>query len=176
MTLSPILMSNWIIQLHTLAACIAFLLGPVAVLRRSRDRVHRLAGYGWVVAMAITAVTALGIFELQVIGPFSPIHGFSVLVAVMLVLGLRDIRAGRVVAHGRRMVQLHVWSMGVAGLFTLMPGRRMHEVLLSGTGWYGFAGAALIFGLGGLLMWRAQPREGGAAGGNFPLFKRRSLR
>ncbi len=175
MTLAPILLSNWIIQLHTLAACLAFVLGPVAMLRRSRDGLHKLAGYGWVLAMAVTAITALGIFELRVIGPFSPIHALSGLVGVMLWLGLRDIRAGRVVAHGRRMVQLHIWTMGVAGLFTLLPGRRMHDVLLSGTGWLGFAGAAVIFGVGALFLWQAQPRANAARSGNFPLFKRGSL-
>ncbi len=180
MTLDPILMSTPIIQAHTLAACVAFVLGPIALLRRSRDRIHRLAGYGWVIAMALTALTALGIFELRVIGPLSPIHGLSGLVAVMLWLGLRDIRAGRVVAHGRRMVQLHIWTMGIAGLFTLLPGRRMSQVLLSETGWPGFAAAALIFALGAGIMWRAQPRLPSRAdsrtGRNFPLFKRGSLR
>ncbi len=161
MTFDPILGSSPLIQIHTVAACIAFLLGPVVILRKRRDRVHRIMGTVWVAAMLATAVTALGIFELRIIGPFSPIHALSGLVGLMLWRGVRAIRAGRVVAHGRIMAQLYIWSMGIAGLFTLLPGRRMHQVLMGDAGWPGFALAAAAFAIGAYVLWSAQPREVG---------------
>ncbi len=176
MTLDPLLTSAPLIQIHTVAALLAFALGPVVILRRRRDQLHRLMGYLWITAMAVTAVTALGIFEIRLLGPFSPIHALSVLVVVMLWRGLRAIRAGQVVEHGRMMAQLYIWSMGVAGLFTLLPGRRMHLVLLDGTGWTGFGAAAGLFALGALVLWRAQPVHARQHRAHFPLFKGRVSR
>lgn len=176
MSLDPILHSSPVIQIHTFAACLAFLLGPVVILRRRRDRMHRILGYAWVGAMIVTALTALGIFELRLIGPFSPIHGFSVLVAVMLWRAVRAIRAGRVVEHGRTITQLYIWSMGVAGLFTMVPGRRMHAVLMGDYGWPGFWAVAVLFGIGAAFLWAAQPDDDPRTEAHFPLFKRRSSR
>ena len=171
MTLDPILGSSPLIQIHTLAACLAFLLGPMVILRKRRDRVHRIMGIVWVGAMLVTAVTALGIFELRIIGPFSPIHALSALVGLMLWRGVRAIRAGRVVAHGRIMAQLYIWSLGIAGLFTLLPGRRMHAVMMGDTGWTGFALAAVAFAIGACVLWSAQPREAGAKRAHFSPFQ-----
>lgn len=171
MTLAPVLGAGPLIQIHVLAACLAFLLGPFVILRRRRDRLHRLVGYTWICAMIVTALTALGIFELRLIGPLSPIHALSLLVGLMLWRGIRAIRAGRVVEHGRIMAQLYIWSMGVAGLFTLLPGRRMHAVLLEGYGWPGFWMAGLAFALAIAFLWSAQPREDTREKAHFPLFK-----
>ena len=176
MTLDPILHSSLLIQIHTLAACLAFVLGPVVILRKRRDRTHRLLGYGWVSAMAITATSALGIFELRLFGPFSPIHGLSLFVAFMLWRAVQAIRAGQVVKHGRIMVQVYIGSMGIAGLFTLLPRRRMHAVLLDGYGWPGFWFAAVIFALGAAYLWSARPRYDPGDTAHFTLFKPRSNR
>ena len=135
-----------------------------------------MTGYLWVTAMVVTAVTALGIFEIRLFGPLSPIHALSLVVIVMLWRGVGAIQAGRVVAHGRMMAQLYIWSMGVAGLFTLLPGRRMHMVLLDGTGWAGFVAAAGVFGLGAVILWRAQPHGGKQQLTHFPLFKGKASR
>ncbi|MFN6977325.1 MAG: DUF2306 domain-containing protein [Gemmobacter sp.] len=156
-TLAPILGSGPVIVVHTAAAILALAVGPVAILRRRRDRWHRLAGRVWVASMAITALSALAIFEIRLIGPFSPIHLLPFLVAAMLWRAVAAIRAGRVAEHGRTMAQLYIWSMGVAGLFTLLPGRRMHAVLFGGDSWAGFAVAAVLFAALAAVLWRAQP-------------------
>lgn len=171
MTLDPILFASPILQAHTLAALVAFLLGPIAILRRKRDLAHKIIGRVWVVAMLVTALSALGITEIRVIGPFSPLHGFSIFVVVMLWRAIAAIRAGNLVAHGRIMTQIYVGAMGIAGLFTLLPGRRMHEVLLAGTGWTGFGLAASVALIGVAILWRAQPGENIGTGAHFPLFK-----
>jgi len=156
-TLEPILQSGPAIALHGLAATAAFVCGPVAILRRRRDLIHKLAGWTWVAAILATALSGLFIFELRLIGPFSPIHLLPLLVAVNLWRGVAAIRAGRVVAHGRTLVQLHLYAICIAGLFTLLPGRRMHAVLFGSDTWPGFALVAVAFALYAVWLWRAQP-------------------
>ncbi|MFN3970529.1 MAG: DUF2306 domain-containing protein [Gemmobacter sp.] len=157
MTLDPVLQSGPVIALHTGAALTAFAAGPVAILRRQRDMVHKTAGYLWVGAMVVTALTALGIFELRLIGPLSPIHALVVVTLIMLWRGVAAIRGRRVVDHARTMVQLYLYAMGVAGLFTLLPGRRMNAVLFGGDSWAGFGLAAMAFAALAWWLWNAQP-------------------
>ena len=170
MDFEPITGSGPLIVLHTLASLLAFVIGPVAILRRRRDWLHRQAGHLWVAAMVISAVTALGIFEIRLIGPLSPIHLLPFLVAFMLWRAVRAILAGDMVTHGRTMTQLYIWSMGVAGLFTLLPGRRMNAVLFGGDSWAGFAAATVVFAALALILWRAQPVA------HFPLHKAEASR
>ena len=56
------------------AALVAHFLGPFALDRARRDRLHKVLGYTWVLAMAITALSSFFIHSFPVIGPFSPIH------------------------------------------------------------------------------------------------------
>ena len=165
MDFEPILGSGPLIVVHTLASLLAFFIGPVAILRRRRDWLHRQAGHLWVAAMVVSAVTALGIFQICLIGPLSPIHLLPFLVAFMLWRAVRAILAGDMVTHGRTMTQLYIWSMGVAGLFTLLPGRRMNAALFGGDSWAGFAVAAVFFAALAAVLWRAQPQA------HFPLHK-----
>ena len=167
MSFEPVLGSGPLIVTHTLAALVAFFLGPFAILRKRRDWLHRQVGYIWVASMTVCAVTALGIFEIRLIGPLSPIHALPFLVGFMLWRAIRAIRAKDMVTHGRTMAQLYIWSMGVAGLFTLLPNRRMNAVLFGGDSWAGFAASAVVMGLLALILWRAQPR----AEAHFPLHK-----
>ncbi|WP_114966021.1 DUF2306 domain-containing protein [Alkalilacustris brevis] len=159
----PIIYSTPLIQLHIWAALVAFGIGPFAILRRRRDVWHRVAGHVWVAAMVVTSLTALGIFEIRLIGPFSPIHLLALLVPVMLWRAVAAIRAGRRVQHARTMTQLYIMSMLVAGGFTLLPGRRLNAVLFGGDSWTGFAVAALLLGCLSVWLWRAQPVEQEAA-------------
>jgi uncharacterized membrane protein len=156
-TLSPLTADGPLIAVHAGAAVLALLVGPVAILRQRRDRLHRWAGWVWVVAMAVTAITAYGIFEIRLIGPFSPIHLLPVLVAVMIWRAVGAIRAGNRVAHARTMTQLYIWSLLVAGAFTLLPGRRMNAVLFGGDSWAGFGAAAVVLAVVAVVLWRAQP-------------------
>ncbi len=171
MTLDPILGGGALITIHTFAALLAFAAGPVVILRSRRDALHRAAGWLWVAAMVVTAITALGIFQLRLIGPLSPIHALPFLVAFMLWRAVRAIRAGDRVTHGRTMAQMYIWSMGVAGLFTLLPGRRMNAVLFDGQSWPGFWLAAALMAALALVIWRAQPAAEAAQPDAFPLHK-----
>lgn len=157
MSLSPLLSDTPFIAVHTASALLALAIGPLAILRRRRDRLHRLAGRAWVGLMVLALVSAFGIHGGGVIGPFSALHLLPVVVGVMLWRAVAAIRAGDLVAHGRTMVQLYIWSLLVAGAFTLLPGRRMNAVLLGGESWAGFAAGAVALGAVAVWLWRAQP-------------------
>lgn len=148
MTLAPFLYAPLEIQIHVCAALCAIILGPLALWRRSRDRWHKNLGYAWVVAMAVTALSSFAILDRPVIGPFSPIHALSVLTLTGLWRGIRAARQGRITAHQSEMRGLYFWAMGVAGLFTFLPGRRMNMAFFPETPSQGFTAMAILIGTG----------------------------
>jgi len=155
MTLTPLLSASPVIQAHVICAILAIVLGPVALLRRSRDRWHRRLGQAWVAAMAGTALTSFFINEIRTIGPFSAIHILSVITLVSLWEGVAAARAGRIAEHRVAMLRLYTIAIAIAGVFTLMPGRRMSETLFATAPWTGFAGVAVVAALGMWLAWRS---------------------
>lgn len=147
MTLTPFFETSLVVQLHILAALAALVLGPVALMRRRRDRLHRTLGYIWVTMMAATALSSFFIYTIRLIGPFSPIHALSVSTLVLLWVGIGHIRAGRITDHRRTMLSLYVFGMGIPGLFTLLPGRIMNAILFPATPVGGFGTALAMTGL-----------------------------
>lgn len=116
------------IPLHGLCAFLALGLGAVQFARPKGSRTHRLLGYLWVGMMAVVAISSFFIHELRLIGPFGPIHLLSVFVLWTLWRGLRCARRHQLAAHRRMMIQLYAFSLILAGGFTLLPGRIMHQV------------------------------------------------
>lgn len=161
MTLEPILGSPTMIQVHILAALVVLALTPVQFLRRRRDRWHRRAGYGWVGAMAVLAVTGLFIpsFGLAVLGQMGPIHLLGLYVLWGLVQSIRAARMGRIETHRGHMRGMTLGAIGIAGLFTLIPGRTLNAVLFAGRPELGWVVLVLGLGLLGGLAWRgSRPR------------------
>lgn len=160
----PILGSSTVIQIHILAALTALALTPVQLLRRRRDRWHRRAGYAWVASMALLAVTGLFIpsFGLAVVGHMGPIHLLSLYVLWGLVQSIRAARAGRIEEHRAHMRGMTFGALGVAGLFTLVPGRTLNAVLFPGLPELGWAAVALGLALLALLAWRGSRRRSAA--------------
>ncbi len=156
MTLAPLLAAPFAVQLHVCAALCAIILGPLALWRRSRDHWHKRFGYAWVVAMALTALSSFAILDRPMIGPFSVIHALSVVTVIGLWKGVNAARARRIEAHQAEMRSLYFWAMGVAGLFTFLPGRRMNMVFFAGQPWLGFAVMTILIGSGLLWYWIAQ--------------------
>jgi len=128
-TLEPILNAPLEIQIHVVAAILAISIGPFSILRKRRDNLHKTLGVIWIAAMLVVATTALFINEIRMIGPFSPIHVFSIITYHGLWRAISHLRAGRYLAHGRAMKSLYLSALGIAGLFTFLPGRRMNQVL-----------------------------------------------
>lgn len=137
MSLAPLLTADPAIQLHATTAIAALVLGALILFRRKGTALHRLLGRVWVVLMLVVATSALFINEIRLIGPFSPIHIFSVLTYVGIGQGLWAIRVQRNIAvHRAQMQSVYLGALILAGAFTFLPGRRMHEVLFGpDAGW-----------------------------------------
>ena len=132
MNLQPLLASSPAIQVHTVAALSALLLGVGQFLLPRGSRAHRGSGWVWVGLMAITAGSSFFIHVGQVVGIWSPIHLLSLFTLVMLVVAVRAARRHDIKAHRQTMVSLFVFALLGAGAFTLLPGRLMHATVFGG--------------------------------------------
>ncbi len=144
---TPLLEADPLVQLHAASAMCSVVLGPVALWRKSRDKWHKAAGYLWILMMVTTAISSFWINDIRLIGPFGPIHLLSLLTLTSLTMGLRYAILRRISAHQRVMKALYFWSLGVAGLFTLLPGRIMGQVVFGSFGQVGFILCALVFAI-----------------------------
>jgi uncharacterized membrane protein len=125
-----------IVQVHLATVLPAFLIGSWSLfISRPGSPAHRRAGRVFAVLMAITATTTVFIpshfgFSLAV-GPLrlSPIHLLIPLTLHGLWAGIGAIRAGQVEQHRAIMRRLYFGAIVIAGLFTLLPGRRLHHFL-----------------------------------------------
>ena len=131
-----------------------------------------MTGYFWVTNVAIAALSSFFITGLGIIGPFSPIHGLSVFALWGLCSGLRQARAGRVTAHRAAMASIYWWAIGLAGLLTLLPGRRINHVLFGENQFLGHWVIGATLGAAMLSYWFKRRR----ARSRFSLHKRPALR
>ena len=132
MTLTPLTNASLIIQIHTLLAIGAIALTIAILTLPKGSPLHRMTGRVWVAIMAGIALSSFGIHELQLVGPFSPIHLLSLYVLWNLISGVRAARAGRIAEHKRTMRSMAISALFVAGAFTFLPGRVMHQMFLGG--------------------------------------------
>lgn len=155
MSLEPLLSAPAAIQIHAGAATCAMLLGALQLLLRKGTRLHRAMGYAWISLMLVVATSALFINGIRMIGPFSPIHIFVPVTYGGIALALWRIRRGDVAGHRAAMVSLYFGALFLTGAFTLLPGRRMHDVLFGHeSGWTPAAIAIPLALIGGGLIWR----------------------
>lgn len=129
MTLAPLLAASPVIQIHGLAAVGAFGLGMAQLLRTKGTPLHRRMGWAWVVLMALVAGSSFFIHQLQVWGPWSPIHLLSLATLAGLWRATVAARRGDVRTHARLMAVLFIFALVGAGVFTLLPGRLLHAMV-----------------------------------------------
>ena len=129
MTLQPLEDAGPLIATHALLALIAFLLGLTQFLRRKGTSSHRVVGWLWVAIMAIVALSSFQIHTICSLGPFSAIHLLSIVTLLALVWGVGSARHHRISRHRTTMTALFVGALVIAGGFTLIPGRVMHDVV-----------------------------------------------
>lgn len=120
-----------LVFVHLVSALAALLIGALVMLRRKGTAAHRWLGWSWVVLMAVTTVSSAFILDhgMPNLAGFTPIHAFTVVVAVGLPQGIRKIRRGDVQGHRAHMRGLFFGACVVAGLFTLLPGRFLGRLL-----------------------------------------------
>lgn len=119
-----------IILLHTLAAAGAIIVGGIALALRKGTPLHRLFGRLWVTLMLATALVSFGI---QTRGHFSWIHLLSVLTLVSVGASIYAVVHGRIRRHRQGMVMAYA-GLVIAGLFTLLPGRRLGHLVWHAAG------------------------------------------
>lgn len=114
-----------LIFFHLVCAAAAVAIGAIVLARRKGTPSHRALGWTWVLLMAGATISSAFIrdYRMPNIAGFTPIHFFTVLVAVQLPRAVLAIRNGRVEAHRQAMRGLYIGGCVVAGLFTLLPGR-----------------------------------------------------
>jgi uncharacterized membrane protein len=132
MILTPFTDASPIVQVHVLLALCAALLTLAIFSLPKGSTHHRVMGRLWVAAMASIAISSFWIHGMRLIGPFSPIHLLSVFVLWNLVGAVRAARAGRIAQHKRTMQSMAFGALLVAGAFTFLPGRVMHQIFLGG--------------------------------------------
>ncbi|NBZ86634.1 DUF2306 domain-containing protein [Stagnihabitans tardus] len=128
MTLAPLLQAEPAVQLHAFPAIAAFFLGLVQLALSKGGARHRLLGWLWVLLMALIAGSSFFIHSICLVGGFSPIHLLSVLTLVSLPFAVLHARHGRITAHAKGMKMLFFTALVLAGVFTFLPGRIMHDV------------------------------------------------
>ena len=130
MSLAPLLAASPAIQIHAFIAMGAFALGVVQLAAPKGTIPHRTLGWIWVVLMLIVSASSFFIHDLRVWGPWSPIHLISIFTVVMLVLAVIAARRHAVTRHRIAMISIFCGALVIAGLFTFVPGRIMHAVVL----------------------------------------------
>lgn len=164
MDISSLLHAPLVVQLHVYAALLAAVIGAFVLWRRKGTRLHKALGRLWVLLMLVVAGSSFFIHTIRLWGPFSPIHILSIVTIVGLAAAIGYIRSGDVAAHRRTMQQLYAGALGIAGFFTLLPGRLMSKVVFGAgadartvlTGMVAIAAvAAVVFAAGRLRHRRA---------------------
>lgn len=130
MSLAPLLDASFAIQLHAVAALLALALGITQLAGPKGTTLHRAIGYTWAAAMLVIAASSFWIHEIRQWHGFSLIHLLSIWVLVSVPMAVAAARHGRISKHRMAMISLFFFALVLAGLFTLLPGRIMHAVLL----------------------------------------------
>lgn len=129
MSLGPLLTAPPPIPWHAFAAFAALAIGGAQLALPKGTTRHRVLGYAWAALMLGVAVSSFWIQQIRLIGPFSPIHILSILVVVTAPLAVWYAHTHKVAAHRSAMINLYLFALIGAGIFTLLPGRIMHTVV-----------------------------------------------
>jgi uncharacterized membrane protein len=115
------------LQLHIVAAILAFAIGTIILLRPKGSGFHKTLGWAWVIAMGTTAMSSFFITGLNG-NNLSFIHLISGWTVVALPMALFAIRTKRLQMHRRMMTGLFVGGLVFAGALTFIPGRLMYQL------------------------------------------------
>ena len=152
MTFDPFLTASTQIQLHIIAGLLAVGLGPLAIYRSRRDRLHKVVGYTWVSAMFVLAFGSLFIPSFASPIHFGLLHGLALFALWSLWQGLRDAIRGDYAAHQATFRSLYWNGLIIAGAFNFLPGRTINLAFFPETPESGYVLMGLI---SAFLLWRA---------------------
>lgn len=137
-----------IILVHAVAASFVLALGPVQILRKRRDRAHRIIGFTWYGAMLATCFSSFGIHP----HGFSWLHGLAIFTIITSTLGVVGaIRHNRGM-HKRNMVGSYLGTCIAFVFASLMPDRMIAQMAVHDPLSL-LAAAALIVATAGAFIW-----------------------
>lgn len=120
---------------HAAAASTALVLGAWQLLAARRGPRHRIVGYLWVAAMAVTALSSFALrsdIGLDWLAGFSPIHGLSLFTLLSLAMAVRHAIRRNFNTH-RRWIRGAYAGLVAAGVFAVaVPGRDLNQLLFAG--------------------------------------------
>lgn len=147
MTLVPFLAAPLPVQMHIISAVLALILGPIALYRRRRDRMHKVSGYVWIAAMTVLAVGSFLIpSHFTPIG-IGPLHGFALVTLWSLWAGVKAAIGQDIARHEAILRSLYSNGLIIAGAFTFLPGRTLNQMLFGAPSQWGWLVIAGILGL-----------------------------
>jgi uncharacterized membrane protein len=127
LTLTPLLASPAHVIVHTFAATAALFLGAAVLFLRKGTALHKMLGRIWAATMMIVAAISLTMTGFNP-GHFSAVHLLSLLTLLNIPYAIWMRRRGNIRAHAIAMSSNYVGLL-IAGAFTLVPGRIMHDVM-----------------------------------------------
>jgi uncharacterized membrane protein len=117
---------NVLLASHVIAALFVLATGPVQILRRRRDRIHRTMGHLWVAAMYYVCFSSFWIVS---DGHFSWLHGLSAFTIVTVTLGLISAMRRNIPAHRGNMIGSYIGIAVAFGFAVAAPGRAIPRLL-----------------------------------------------
>ncbi|WP_252177332.1 DUF2306 domain-containing protein [Endozoicomonas sp. 4G] len=117
------------IPVHAIAAIIAIIIGTVQLYMKKGGSTHKTLGRIWVGLMLLVSFSSFFIHKIELWGRYSPIHLLSLWTIFSAGLAIYYVRAGNIERHKQIMIALYGLALILTGLFTLLPGRIMNQVL-----------------------------------------------
>ncbi|MCS4593124.1 DUF2306 domain-containing protein [Brevibacterium sediminis] len=125
-------MFSLFIAIHAIAATGVVLLGPIQIIRRTKDRKHRFIGRSWVILMYFVCTSGMFIYSLT--GSFTLFHALAIWIFISTTLSVIAIRRGNVRRHIGMMVGSYLGAL-IAGIFAAaVPGREIPQLAVSDPG------------------------------------------
>lgn len=120
-----------LMYLHLVSVVPCIFLGAYGLFGKKGTAIHRTLGKVYMVLMLFTAIISLFMparVGSQFLHHFGWIHLFSFLTIWTVPTAYTAIKKGKIKSHQRKMVLLYIGAIGIAGGFTLAPGRYLHEL------------------------------------------------
>ncbi|MDW5290581.1 DUF2306 domain-containing protein [Formosa sp. PL04] len=116
---------------HLATVVPAFAIGTLLLIIKKGTKIHIYFGRLYMILMLITAFITL--FMPAEIGPkilnhFGWIHSFSLLTIYTVPTAYWAIKKGNIKSHKRKMILLYFGAIIIAGGFTFLPGRYLHNL------------------------------------------------
>ena len=127
--MEPLFNETQPIPFHAMAAMLAIVIGAIQFSMKKGGIKHKALGYIWVSLMLFVSISSFYIHEIKLWGNYSPIHLLSIWTIFSVGLAIYFVRVGNIKRHRQVMIALYGFALIITGLFTLLPGRAMNQLV-----------------------------------------------